>query len=168
MEYYTKKFELPGRFTALNGAIQYFKVKTNAKLADGSAVAQANYLRVLEVLRSRGAQPIITSVEDEEGEEGKGLVRFTIEQPWVYGARGPMQVSAHFGEKDTDQEGKSEFAYAGLREGAIEDIKDAFKGIYALKAEGDDIVDDESTLLLADGNDAVEVVMTSGSLVADK
>ena len=25
-QYYTKKFELPGRFTAMNGAIQYFKI----------------------------------------------------------------------------------------------------------------------------------------------
>lgn len=179
-EYYTKKFGLPGRFTAMNGAIQYFELTASVSFeapapadpekptvaeAKAIAAAQGNYLRVLEVLRSRGAQPVITYVDDKK-------LGFTLEQTWVYGERGPMQVSAHFGEKDGDERsGLVEDAYVGLKDGAEADIRAAFAGVKALEAKGEKLEDivledksGEDSDLLAN----VEVKTTIGSLVADK
>lgn len=136
-EYYTKKFELPGKFTAMNGAIQYFELTASVALDEDTAVSQANYLRVLEVLRSRGAQPIITHVDGEK-------LGFTLEQTWVYGKRGVFQVS------DRD-----------LKADAVADIEAAFAGIKALKEEDGKIVDANDDLLVAG---SVEVKTTIGSL----
>lgn len=159
-QYYTKKFDLPGRFTAMNGAIQYFELTAKVALtadapadpenptveeAKAIAEAQANYLRVLEVLRSRGAQPIITHVDDKK-------LGFTLEQTWVYGSRDEahMQVSS----KD-------------LKPEAVADITSAFDGVKALVAKGDKIeeiyVEDKE----GEGSelfDSVEVKTTIGSL----
>ena len=155
-EYYTKKFDLPGRFTALNGAIQYFELTASVALDEDTAVSQANYLRVLEVLRSRGAQPIITHVDGPK-------VGFTLEQTWVYGARGPMQVSEHYEEGKADEEKK----LAGLTAGAVADIEAAFENVKALKEEDGQIVEN-TTALLSDAEDAVVVKTTAGSLNANK
>lgn len=150
-EYYTKKFDLPGRFTAMNGAIQYFELTASVALDEATPVSQANYLRVLEVLRSRGAQPIITYVDGAK-------LGFTLEQSWVYGERGAMQVSEHFKPSFTPED-----AYAGLKAGAEADIEAAFAGIKALKEEAGEIVDSADALL-----ESVVVKTTVGSLVADK
>lgn len=169
-EYYTKKFGLPGRFTAMNGAIQYFELTASVSFeapapadpekptvaeAKAIAAAQGNYLRVLEVLRSRGAQPVITYVDDKK-------LGFTLEQTWVYGERGAMQVSEHF------EDGDPKKAFAGLEAGAKADIEDAFAGVKALEAKGEKLED----IVLEDSDDAlfesVEVKTTVGSLVADK
>lgn len=98
-----KRFEIPSAFTALNGAAQTIKVTTAADLvvAENASdiekeVAQRNLLRVLEVLRSNGAQPIVTSVE------GKA-VTFTVEQVWVYGKSGDMQVSEKDHKADAEE-----------------------------------------------------------------
>jgi hypothetical protein len=101
-----KSFGIPAAFTALNGAVQTFEVSFVAEDApvlvvepkfeekDGVEVmvnakevklAQDNLLRVLEVLRSNGAQPIITAVEEKK-------VTFTVEQVHVYGLSGERQV----------------------------------------------------------------------------
>jgi len=87
-----KQYTIPAAFTALNGSAQTFTLTAGVSLvadADASdeekAEAQANLLRVLEVLRSNGAQPIITKVEGTD-------VTFTLEQSWVYGKRAPEQV----------------------------------------------------------------------------
>lgn len=80
-----KTFEIPAAFTAMNGAAQTFELEAGVSL-EGEA-GQRDLLRVLEVLRSNGAQPIITKVEGAK-------VTFTVEQTWVYGKRGHMQVSA--------------------------------------------------------------------------
>ena len=87
-----KQYTIPAAFTALNGSAQTFTLTAGVSLvadADASdeekAEAQANLLRVLEVLRSNGAQPIITKVEGSD-------VTFTVEQSWVYGKRAPEQV----------------------------------------------------------------------------
>lgn len=93
-----KLFTIPAAFTALNGCAQTFEVEAAVALdtvaADESEaelikekVAQANLLRVLEVLRSAGAQPIITKVEGAK-------VTFVVEQAHVYGEAGDVQVSA--------------------------------------------------------------------------
>ena len=150
-EYYTKKFDLPGRFTAMNGAIQYFELTASVALDENTKASQANYLRVLEVLRSRGAQPIITHVD------GKKL-GFTLEQTWVYGERGPMQVSAHYEDGEATEEKK----LAGLTAGAVADIEDAFAGVKALKEEDGKIVDADEALFAS-----VEVKTTIGSLNAN-
>ena len=156
-EYYTKKFDLPGRFTALNGAIQYFELTASVALDEDTAVSQANYLRVLEVLRSRGAQPIITHVDGTK-------VGFTLEQTWVYGKRGALQVSDHYEDGKADEEKK----LAGLTAGAVADIKAAFgigDGLYpvkALKEVDGEIVDDDKDLFAF-----VEVKTTAGSLNAN-
>ena len=182
-QYYTKKFDLPGRFTALNGAIQYFKLTSKVALtaaepedadnptvkeAKAIAAAQGNYLRILEVLRSNGAQPIITSVDDK-------TLEFTLEQTWVYGERGPKQVSAHYGEivdeATGERSGLVEDAYAGLVDGAVKDITAFFKGIKALEAKGDKI--EEIVLEDKEGDDSdlfdnVEILVTAGSLNANE
>ena len=176
-QYYTKSFELPGRFTAMNGAIQYFELTTKASLtadapadpekptleeAKAIAEAQANYLRVLEVLRSRGAQPVITSVDDK-------TLGFTLEQTWVYGERKPMQVSEHYAPSFTQED-----AYTGLVAGVVADLKEAFAGVKALEAKGDKIeeiyVEDkegEGSELVDTTSDFVEVKVTAGSLNAN-
>ena len=173
-EYYTKKFGLPGAFTAMNGAIQYFELTAKVALeaaapadpehptveeAKAIAAAQANYLRVLEVLRSRGAQPVITYVNGE-------TLGFTLEQTWVYGERGPMQVSEHF---YVDDEYKT--ALEGLEAGAVKDITEAFTGVKALEAKGDkieEIVVEDKEGANSELFDSVVVKTTVGSLVADK
>lgn len=86
-----KRFEIPAAFTALNGAAQTFELEAGVSLEGEEG--QRDLLRVLEVLRSNGAQPIITKVEGAK-------VTFTVEQTWVYGARGDMQVSVKKHEAD--------------------------------------------------------------------
>ena len=76
-----KTYTIPAKFTALNGTIQYYKLTAGVDLVaegEGAAEAQANLLRVLEVLRTYGGQPVITKAE------GK-VVEFTLEQANVYG-----------------------------------------------------------------------------------
>lgn len=123
-----KRFEIPSAFTALNGAAQTFEVVAGVALAYEPAdeseaelikaeVAKRNLLRVLEVLRSNGAQPIITAVAGDK-------VTFTVEQSWVYGVRGDMQVSAREG-------GENEFAT--LEAGAKHDIEKIFGQVKAVE-----------------------------------
>lgn len=80
-----KLFTIPAAFTALNGAAQTFTLTAGVTLEGDEG--QRDLLRVLEILRSNGAQPIITKVAGTK-------VTFTLEQTWVYGSRGHMQVSA--------------------------------------------------------------------------
>jgi len=187
-QYYTKKFGLPDMFTAMNGAIQYFELTTGGvsltaadpkdpehptiEEALAIASAQANYLRVLEVLRSNGAQPVITYVDGEK-------LGFTLEQTWVYGERGPMQVSAHYGEKDGDERSglaDEENKYVGLKDGAVEEIKKLFKNVPVLEATSEsgkieDIVVAEKVesdnVVTFDSVD-VSIKVTVGSLNANK
>lgn len=182
-EYYTKSFNLPGRFTAMNGAIQYFELTTKASLtadapadpenptleeAKAIAEAQANYLRVLEVMRSRGAQPVITSVEGTK-------LGFTLEQTWVYGksmAEGSTgQVSDHYEDGKADEESK----FNGLETETKDVFKDMFEGVKALEAKGDKIeeiyVEDkegENSELVDTTGDFIEIKVTAGSLNANK
>lgn len=174
-QYYTKKFELPGRFTAMNGAIQYFKItakvpfvaadpadpeKPTVEEAKAIAEAQANYLRVLEVLRSRGAQPVITDVNDK-------TIGFTLEQTWVYGKRDALQVSEHYAPSFTQED-----AFDGLVAGVKKDLKEAFANVKALVAKGDKIeeifVEDGEEALVNTEDNFIEVVVTAGSLNANK
>lgn len=98
MDYgFGKTYTLPNNFTALNGCVQYYTViftnvvvdktqttlTTDAKKAD----AEANLLRALEVLRTYGGQPIITSVDNK-------TIKFTLEQANVYGNASKTQPSA--------------------------------------------------------------------------
>lgn len=129
-----KRFEIPAAFTALNGAAQTFELEAGVSLEGEEG--QRDLLRVLEVLRSNGAQPIITKVEGAK-------VTFTVEQTWVYGVRGNMQVSARKG-------GENEFA--SLEEGAKHDIEKIFGEIKAV---------DGKTKLFKDA----KVVATMGALV---
>lgn len=144
-----KTFVIPSAFTALNGCAQTFEltagvdlvvepVLDEGKVTNAAKVkeAQDNLLRVLEILRSNGAQPIITKVEGKK-------VTFTLEQAHVYGVRGNMQVSARKG-------GENEFA--SLEEGAKHDIEAIFGKAKAV---------DRATKLFA----SVEVISTIGSLV---
>ena len=105
-----KQYTIPAAFTALNGAAETYKLTAGVDLAvepeydengemtnaDAVKEAQANLLRVLEVLRSNGAQPIITKVEGKD-------VEFTVEQSWVWGLRGGnVQVSARAPKADAE------------------------------------------------------------------
>lgn len=97
---YGKSFHLKDGFTALNGCVQYYKLtfgkgvdlsyaaadESDAEIAK-EAASQANYLRVLEVLRTYGGQPIITKAKEN-------VLEFTLEQANVYGFNMPQQVSA--------------------------------------------------------------------------
>ena len=115
-----KQYIIPAAFTALNGSAQTFTLTAGVSLvADEDAsdeekrIAQANLLRVLEVLRSNGAQPIITKVEGNE-------VTFTVEQSWVWGTRQPEQVSVKELEKDAIEDIKGIF-------GEIKDVEGTTK-----------------------------------------
>lgn len=132
-----KQYTIPAAFTALNGSAQTFTLTAGVELvhvaADESeeeaakaAEAQANLLRVLEVLRSNGAQPIITRVEGKE-------VTFTVEQSWVYGKRAPEQVQVSARKLEAE---------------AIEDIETLFKNVKDVKGETDlfDSVTVDSTI----------------------
>lgn len=84
--YEDKQFTIPAAFTALNGAFETYLLTASVSLEGEEG--KANLLRVLEVLRSNGAQPVVTTVDGES-------VKFSVEQSWVYGERGAnIQVSA--------------------------------------------------------------------------
>ena len=155
-EYYTKRFDLPGRFTAMNGAIQYFELTATVALDEDTKVSQANYLRILEVMRSRGAQPVITSVEGTK-------LSFTLEQTWVYGKsiaeHSTGQVSDHYENGKADEESK----YNGLEAETKAVFDTMFTGVKALKEEDGEIVDSDEALY-----DSVEIKVTAGSLNANK
>ena len=98
MDYgFGKTYTLPNKFTALNGCAQYYTVvftnvtidKTDPSLKTDAekAKAEANLLRVLEVLRTYGGQPIITTVVNK-------TLKFTLEQANVYGDASKKQPSA--------------------------------------------------------------------------
>lgn len=98
MDYgFGKTYTLPNKFTALNGCAQYYTVvfthviidKTQSSLNTDAkkAEAEANLLRVLEVLRTYGGQPIITTVNNK-------TLKFTLEQANVYGDASNKQPSA--------------------------------------------------------------------------
>lgn len=98
MDYgFGKTYTLPNKFTALNGCAQYYTVvftnviidKTQSSLNTDAkkAEAEANLLRVLEVLRTYGGQPIITTVDNQ-------TLKFTLEQANVYGDASKKQPSA--------------------------------------------------------------------------
>lgn len=96
MDYgFGKTYTLPNKFTALNGCAQYYTVvfknviidKTQSSLDTDAKKAEANLLRVLEVLRTYGGQPIITTVNNK-------TLKFTLEQANVYGDASKKQPSA--------------------------------------------------------------------------
>ena len=98
MDYgFGKTYTLPNKFTALNGCAQYYTVvftnvtidKTHFSLDTDAkkAEAEANLLRVLEVLRTYGGQPIITTVDNK-------TLKFTLEQANVYADASKKQPSA--------------------------------------------------------------------------
>ncbi len=111
-----KTYTLPNKFTALNGCAQYYTVvftnviidKTQSSLDTDAkkAEAEANLLRVLEVLRTYGGQPIITTVDNK-------TLKFTLEQANVYGDASKKQPSA----KDllADAKAQIEALFANLK-----------------------------------------------------
>lgn len=117
MDYgFGKTYTLPNKFTALNGCVQYYTVvftnvvvdETQSSLSTDAdkATARANFLRALEVLRTYGGQPIITSVDNK-------TIKFTLEQANVYGDASKVQPSA----KDllNDAKAKIEALFANLK-----------------------------------------------------
>lgn len=117
MDYgFGKTYTLPNKFTALNGCAQYYTVdftyviidKTQPSLDTDAkkAEAEANLLRVLEVLRTYGGQPIITTVDNK-------TLKFTLEQANVYGDASKKQPSA----KDllAEAEAQIEALFANLK-----------------------------------------------------
>lgn len=123
MDYgYGKTYVVPGKFTALNGAIQYFTVEANVSLEGEDAIAQANLLRVLEVLRTFGGQPVITKVEGAK-------VHFTLEQANVYG-KGGLHAEIH-GENQVS----AKAAY-GFEKAAKEKIESLFANVKDVENKG--------------------------------
>ena len=115
MDYgFGKTYTLPNKFTALNGCVQYYTVeftnvvvdKTQSSLDTDAKKAEANLLRVLEVLRTYGGQPIITTVDNK-------TLKFTLEQANVYGDASKKQPSA----KDllADAKAQIEALFANLK-----------------------------------------------------
>ena len=122
-----KLYTIPSAFTALNGSAQTFTLTAGVTLvadADASdeekATAQANLLRVLEVLRSNGAQPIITKVEANE-------VTFTLEQSWVYGKRAPAQVQVSARKLEAEAIADIEALFAGVKD--VDGAADLFSAV---------------------------------------
>ena len=122
-----KLYTIPSAFTALNGSAQTFTLTAGVTLvadADASdeekATAQANLLRVLEVLRSNGAQPIITKVEANE-------VTFTLEQSWVYGKRAPAQVQVSARKLEAEAIADIEALFAGVKD--VDGTADLFSAV---------------------------------------
>ena len=114
MDYgFGKTYTLPNKFTALNGCAQYYTVVFNDVIIDKThpslttdakrAEAEANLLRVLEVLRTYGGQPIITTVD-------KNTLKFTLEQANVYGNASKKQPSAKDLLEDAQTQIKALFA----------------------------------------------------------
>lgn len=117
MDYgFGKTYTLPGKFTALNGCVQYYTVVFTNVVIDKDhssmntealkAQAQANLLRALEVLRTYGGQPIITSVDEK-------TLKFTLEQANVYGDASKVQPSAK--DNINDAKAKIEALFANLK-----------------------------------------------------
>lgn len=117
MDYgFGKTYTLPGKFTALNGCVQYYTVVFTNVVIDKDhssmntealkAQAQANLLRALEVLRTYGGQPIITSVDNK-------TLKFTLEQANVYGDASKVQPSAKNNVEDA--KAKIEALFANLK-----------------------------------------------------
>ena len=117
MDYgFGKTYTLPGKFTALNGCVQYYTVVFTNVVIDKDhssmnteelkAGAQANLLRALEVLRTYGGQPIITSVDNK-------TLKFTLEQANVYGDASKVQPSAKNNVEDA--KAKIEALFANLK-----------------------------------------------------
>lgn len=117
MDYgFGKTYTLPNKFTALNGCVQYYTVvftnvvvdetQSSLSIDADKAAARANFLRALEVLRTYGGQPIITSVDNK-------TIKFTLEQANVYGDASKVQPSA----KDllNDAKAKIEALFANLK-----------------------------------------------------
>ena len=117
MDYgFGKTYTLPNKFTANNGCVQFYTVvftnvvvdETQSSLSTEAdkAEARANFLRALEVLRTYGGQPIITSVDNK-------TIKFTLEQANVYGDASKEQPSA----KDLieDAQDKIEALFANLK-----------------------------------------------------
>lgn len=107
-----KTYRLKDGYTALNGCVQYYTITVAADLTvecpkeddadfetklEAYKKSQANFLRILETLRTAGGQPIITEVKAGE-DEGTSELKFTLEQANVYGMGikdgGEEQVSA--------------------------------------------------------------------------
>lgn len=118
-----KLFTIPAAFTALNGAAQTFKL-TAAVALEGEE-GQADLLRVLEVLRSAGAQPIITEVAGD-------VVTFTVEQVHVYGEAGDVQVST----KDLAGEAKTRIEKLFANVKTVAGDKDLFKSVEVVSTIG--------------------------------
>lgn len=151
-----KTFTIPAQFTALNGCLQYFKLTANVDLVvepvkneetgeienmAEMARAQANLMRVLEVLRTYGGQPVITKVA------GK-VVEFTLEQANVYGKQGQMQVSEKW-----DNEKDKTFT---------EEAKERIRGLFAnVKAVKLDEKDDKEELVALVAEDAEIIVYSA-------
>ena len=144
-------FSLENKFTALNGSIQYYKVAAKVDLVAAApadvknptvaeqiahAVAQANYLRLLEALRTLGGQPVIVAAEGKE-------VQFTLEQPNVYGDNSIKQVSRHSFVEESVEAIKKIFA----------DESCGFE-MKALKAESEEI-EDIKDLVIVEAEEAL-------------
>lgn len=117
MDYgFGKTYTLPSKFVNLNGAFQTITVvftnvvvdETQSSLSTDAdkAEARANYLRALEVLRTYGGQPIVTSVNNK-------TIKFSLEQANAYGDASKEQPSA----KDLieDAQDKIEALFANLK-----------------------------------------------------
>lgn len=119
-----KRFEIPAAFTALNGAAQSFELEAGVTLEGEEG--QRDLLRVLEILRSNGAQPIITKVEGAK-------VTFTVEQTWVYGRRaGDVQVS----ERDLVADAKADVAAIFGEAKAVDGKTKLFKAVEVVATMG--------------------------------
>ena len=97
-------------FTALNGAFETWKLTVEDVDFTDEEKGSEDLRKVLDILRSNGAQPIVTKVEDAT------TIKFSIEQNWVYGFRGaPKQVSDRALVADATADIEGLFEKAGMK-----------------------------------------------------
>lgn len=113
-----RRFEIPAKFTALNGSLQYYKV---AVAGVNFVTEQDKMLALIDALKMK-AQPVITKADGAN-------VEFCLEQPHVWANEHAAQVKGAEGTRNMVDEAKAnlkahiEKAFPGKT--VTVDVKDA-------------------------------------------
>lgn len=105
-----KPGSFPEAFTALNGAFETYELKVSDVDFLDEEKGTEDLRKVLDILRSNGAQPVVTKVL------GSDSIKFSVEQSWTFGLRAPEQpqVSERSLSAQAEEDIETIFAKAGL------------------------------------------------------